>query len=165
MNFLTENQLDNKIPPLNILVVDDDELNRRMMQVLLSRAGHHVDVVSNGLEAFDAIKFQKFDIVFMDLHMPVMDGIEASQHIREWEEGGQHTFIVALTASYLAEEGEKLFEAGIDNYIAKPFQMDHIDRMLKYSAAAHLRSSSTPQTTFARKLSPSEILEIQKGID
>src|SRR6266540_1876436 len=75
-----------------------------MMQVLLSRAGHHVDVVSNGLEAFDAIKFQKFDIVFMDLHMPVMDGIEASQHIREWEEGGQHTFIVALTASYLAEE-------------------------------------------------------------
>jgi len=165
VNFFTNNQLDdNEIPPLNILVADDDALNQRMMQVLLTHEGHHVDVVSNGLEAFEAIKSQKFDIVFMDLRMPIMDGIEARQRIRDWEDDGQHTFIVALTASYLAEDGQKLFEAGIDNYISKPFELVHIERMLKYSAAAHIRSSSPPQKPVARNLSPDEILEIQKGL-
>src|SRR5512134_3728371 len=115
---------------LKILVVDDDVLNRRLMKVLLTHEGYQVDVAANGLEAFDAIKFQKFDIVFMDLRMPEMDGLEASRRIREWEGGGQHTFIVGLTASYLPEEGPKMFEAGIDNYISKPFQIDHIKRML-----------------------------------
>lgn len=125
-----------KIPSLKVLVADDDILNQRMMQLLLKHEGHDVDVVSNGLEAFDAVKFQKFDIVLMDLRMPVMDGIEASQRIREWEKGGQHTFIVALTAGYLPEEGQRLFEAGIDNYIPKPFEMEHLQRMLKYRADA-----------------------------
>ena len=137
MNF-PEDYEDNgeKIPSLKVLVADDDILNQRMMQLLLKHEGHVVDVVSNGLEAFDAVKFQEFDIVLMDLYMPVMDGIEASQRIREWEKGGQHTFIVALTAGYLPEEGHRLFEAGIDNYIPKPFEMEHLQRMLKYRADA-----------------------------
>jgi CheY-like chemotaxis protein len=125
-----------KIPSLKVLVADDDILNQRMMQLLLKHEGHVVDVVSNGLEAFDAVKFQNFDMVLMDLRMPVMDGIEASQRIREWENGEQHTFIVALTAGYLPEEGQRLFEAGIDNYIPKPFEMEHLQRMLKYRADA-----------------------------
>jgi CheY-like chemotaxis protein len=125
-----------KILPLKILVADDDMLNRRMMQLLLVHEGHQVDVVSNGLEAFDAVKFQKFDLVLMDLYMPVMDGIEASNRIRDWEKDGQRTFIVALTGSYLAEEGRRLFEAGIDNYIPKPFEMKHLQRMLKYRSDA-----------------------------
>lgn len=137
MNVIEENQTSEKeATPLKILVVDDDVLNRRLMKVLLTHEGYQVDVAANGLEAFDAIKFQKFDIVFMDLRMPVMDGMEASRRIREWENGGQHTFIVALTASYLPEEGQRLFEAGMDNYISKPFQMEHIKRMLSYSEKA-----------------------------
>jgi CheY-like chemotaxis protein len=145
MNFAEENQsADQEISPLKILVVDDDVLNRRLMKVLLTHEGYQVDVAANGLEAFDAIKFQKFDIVFMDLRMPEMDGLEASRRIREWESGGQHTFIVGLTASYLPEEGPKMFEAGIDNYISKPFQMDHIKRMLAYSARSH-HSAPNPQ--------------------
>ena len=76
--------------------------------------------------------------------MPVMDGLEASRRIREWEEGGQHTFIVGLTASYLPEEGQKMFDAGIDNYISKPFQMEHIQRMLSYSAKARYSSQNSP---------------------
>src|SRR5512133_767193 len=105
----TENS---EVPPLKILVVDDDELNRRMMKILLTREGHHVDLAANGMEALDAVKYQKFDIVFMDLQMPTMDGVEASRRIRQWENGGLHTFIVALTASYMPEEGQRLFEAG-----------------------------------------------------
>src|SRR5215207_4089087 len=146
MDFIADNNSGTeKIPQLKILVVDDDVLNQRMMQVLLTREGHRVDVVSSGLEAFEAVKLQKYDIVFMDLQMPVMDGIEASRRIREWENGGQHTFIVALTASYLPEKGEILFEAGIDNYISKPFELKHIEQLLKYIAV--------PQTT---SLSPSD---------
>jgi two-component system, sensor histidine kinase len=143
MNIMENNQSSaEKIPALKILVADDDLLNRRLMKALLALDGHHVDVVSNGLEAFDAIKFKRFDIVFMDLQMPIMDGIEASRQIRAWEEGGRHTFIVALTASYLPEDGHKLFEVGIDNYIPKPFQMDHLKRMLKYTARALMVSAS-----------------------
>ena len=130
------------IPSLTILVVDDDELNRRLMGVLLTREGHHVEVASNGLEAFEAIKAKKYDIVFMDLQMPVMDGIEASRQIRAWENGGTHTFIVALTASYLPQNGQLLFEAGMDNYIGKPFEIEHIQRLLTYSSRALLTSSS-----------------------
>jgi CheY-like chemotaxis protein len=149
---------------LRVLVVDDDVLNRRLMQTLLSYEGHEVDVASNGLEAFDAVKFQKFDIVFMDLQMPVMDGMEASRRIREWENGGQHTFIVALTASYLPEEGHRLFEAGIDNYISKPFQLEHVRRIMKYSVAAHSIAPLNRKVTFPQKLSSAEILDIQNGI-
>jgi CheY-like chemotaxis protein len=143
INIMENNQSGpEKIPALKILVADDDLLNRRLMKALLALEGHEVDVVSNGLEAFDTIKFKRFDIVFMDLQMPIMDGIEASRQIREWEKGGPQTFIVALTASYLPGEGHKLFEVGIDNYISKPFQMDHLKRMLKYTARARTVSVS-----------------------
>ncbi len=166
MNSVETNQPDSeKIPHLKILVVDDDLLTQRMMQILLGREGHQVEVVSNGLEAFDAMKFQKFDIVFMDLLMPIMDGMEASRRIRDWENGGQHTFIVALTASYLPEEGYRLFEAGIDNYISKPFELEHIERMLKYSAAARSIFSTNQKITYPQKLSSKEILDIQNGIE
>ncbi len=137
MSLFTGSQFNGeKLPHLKILVVDDDVSNRCLMQVLLTREGFQVAVASDGLEAFEAIKHQKFDIVFMDLSMPIMNGMEASRCIREWENGGQHTFIVALTASYLPDKGQELFEAGIDNYISKPFELEHIQRMLKYSEDA-----------------------------
>lgn len=143
MNSIGENRsVEETFPLAKVLIVDDDVLNRRLMKVLLTHEGYQVHVASNGLEAFDAIKYQHFDIVFMDLRMPVMDGLEASRRIREWEEGGKHTFIVALTASYLPDEGQKMFEAGIDNYISKPFQMEHIQRMLTYSVKARYASQS-----------------------
>src|SRR5689334_5183270 len=118
MGLNNSSQSDNSnVPSLKILVVDDDDLNRRMMQVLLKREGHQIQLAANGMEAIEAVKNNEFDIVFMDLQMPTIDGIETSRRIRHWEEGKRHTFIVALTASYLAEQGQELFEAGIDNYI------------------------------------------------
>jgi len=135
MGLNTDKVLDGNVSPsLSILVVDDDEINRRLMRVLLTHEGHRVEVASNGLEAVDAVKHNKFDIVFMDLQMPKMDGIEASRQIRAWENESTHTFIVALTASYLPEIGQTLFEAGIDNYLSKPFQISHIQQLIRYSS-------------------------------
>lgn len=152
-----------KIQQPKILVVDDDSLNQRMMQVLLSRDGYEVDVVSGGLEALEAVKNKRYSIIFMDLQMPVMDGIETSRRIRAWENGGRHTYIVALTASYLPEKGQELFEAGIDNYVAKPFQLEHIQRLLKYSLSTPSADSMVDESP--GELLPAEsVLDVQKGI-
>ena len=121
---------------LKILVTDDDDLSRRLMRVILTQEGHRVEMAANGLEALEAVKNNTFDIVFMDLHMPDMDGMEASRQIRAWESGDSHTFIVALTASYLPEIGQALFDSGIDNYISKPFEVEQIQKLLKYSSPA-----------------------------
>jgi two-component system, sensor histidine kinase and response regulator len=145
------------VSPLKILVVDDDDLNRRMMQVLLRREGHQVELAANGMEAVEAVKNNEFDIVFMDLQMPTIDGIETSRRIRNWEEDKKHTFIVALTASYLPEQGQELFEAGIDNYISKPFEVEHIERMLGYSSKAI-------QTKKVVAADANPIFDAQKGI-
>ena len=166
MDFSTENQAGiEKIPQLKILVVDDDVLNQRMMQLLMMREGHQVDLAADGSEAFEAIKTQKYDIVFMDLQMPILDGIEASRRIRAWEENeGQHTFIVALTASYLPEIGHVLFDAGIDNYLAKPFEMEQVQRLLKYTFQARLNNSLDQFVIPVHESQPEQVLDIQKGI-
>src|SRR5215211_1062264 len=160
MDFTAENQSGiEKIPQLKILVVDDDVLNQRMMQLLLMREGHRVDLAFNGLEAFEAIKIQKYDIVFMDLQMPVMDGIEASRRIRMWENGGQHTFIVALTASYLPEQGHVLFEAGIDNYVSKPFEMEQVQRLLKYAFQARTDNDLNQPEILEKEVQSDKVLD------
>jgi two-component system, sensor histidine kinase and response regulator len=165
MAFDTADLVDNSTKHhLKILVVDDDDLNRRMMRLLLVRDGHDVQVVTNGAEALDAVKYQRFDVVFMDLQMPVMDGFEASRQIREWENGNLHTYIVALTASYLPEEGHLLFEAGIDNYISKPFEVDHIRRLLGVIARAEHHFPEQPQAAVESVPAVEPILDTARGL-
>lgn len=151
-------------PRIKILVVDDDDLNRRMMKVLLGREGYEVDLAANGLEALDAVKYQKYQLVFMDLQMPIIDGVETSRRIREWENGGAHTYIVALTASYLPEEGHVLYQAGIDNYISKPFEMEHIQRMLKYITDNHAEIPAAEHKTEVRNDPTDGVLDVQTGL-
>ena len=137
MGLLLDQPLEaEKALSLKILVVDDDALGRRLMHLILTKEGHYVDVAANGLEAVEAVKQNRFDIVFMDLNMPDMGGMEASRKIRDWESGDSHTFIVALTASYLPEIGQSLFDSGMDNYISKPLDVAQVQRLLKYSSPA-----------------------------
>lgn len=164
MAFNAADQIENTQKScLKILVVDDDELNRRLMRLLLTREGHDVQLVANGMEALEAVKYQKFDIVFMDLHMPVMDGIEASHQIREWEKDQVHTYIVALTASYMPEEGHVLFEAGIDNYISKPFEVEHIQRLLGLIARNERPIPTQNNSNPERAAGTGGVLDTQKG--
>jgi two-component system, sensor histidine kinase and response regulator len=151
--------------PLSILVVDDDELNQRMMRLLLKREGLRAEFVSNGLEAVQAVKSGSFDLILMDLQMPVMDGVEASRQIRAWENGGNHTYIVALTASYLPEKGRELFEAGLDNYLAKPFDLDHLRNILQYSLESRNSQTATaPERAEPQPPASDPLIDFQKGI-
>jgi len=120
--------LGNKEP--KILLVDDDELNRRMMGLLLSEKGYNYDTASNGLEAVEAIQSQLYDLVLMDLQMPFMDGYDATRKIREWETDEHHTPIVALTAMLFDNEIKQCLSAGMDECVAKPFDTETLFRLI-----------------------------------
>ena len=107
--------------PLRILLADDNPVNQLVATRLLARKGHHVTVTHNGLEAVEQFRVQPFDLVLMDVHMPVMDGLEATRQIRELElRRGTCTPIIALTASDMAGDRQSCLASGMDDYVAKP---------------------------------------------
>ena len=121
-----------------VLVVDDNEINQVVAVESLERLGYETVVASDGQEAFDLVKSQRFAAVLMDCQMPVMDGYTASREIRKWEQarGSQRLPIVALTAHALAGERARVLEAGMDDYLSKPFQPSAIQKVLARLARA-----------------------------
>jgi PAS domain S-box-containing protein len=111
---------------LNILLVEDDKVNQLVLSRMLMMKGYRVDIASNGLEALAAFDNVKYDLILMDIQMPVMDGVEATIRIRkkEKEENKNRTPIVVLTAYALQGDKEKYLSFGMDEYISKPIQMD-----------------------------------------
>ena len=106
---------------IRILLVEDNVVNQRVASSLLTRRGHHVTVVQNGREALDLLEREPFDLVLMDLQMPVMGGLEATVAIRQRElETGQHIRIVAMTAHAMSSDRERCLAAGMDGYLSKP---------------------------------------------
>lgn len=106
---------------LRILVVEDNEVNLELAMHLLTRMGHSVFTVRNGRQAVDALEKDAFDLVFMDLQMPEMDGLEATIRIRAMESTGRpRTPIIALTAHAIKGSRERYLEAGMDDYVTKP---------------------------------------------
>lgn len=108
------------VPAQDILVVEDNEINQRMISTLLTRKGHRVHLASSGLAAISAFSAQPFDLIFMDVQMPGMDGLEACRRIRQFEAGQKHTPIVAMTAYAMQDDVENCLEAGMDDFISKP---------------------------------------------
>jgi two-component system, sensor histidine kinase and response regulator len=104
-----------------ILLAEDNVVNQRVAVGLLNRRGHHLTVVSNGREAVEAVARETFDLVLMDLQMPVMGGLEATAAIRAREaETGGHLWIVAMTAHVMPGDKERCFAGGMDGYLGKP---------------------------------------------
>jgi CheY-like chemotaxis protein len=119
------------VRPLRILVAEDNSVNQRVALFLLKKQGHSVVVASNGAEAVHAAAREPFDIIFMDIQMPVMNGYEAAQAIRERERGtGEHTPIIALTAHAMNGTRETCVEAGMDDYLSKPIQSQQLYEFL-----------------------------------
>jgi signal transduction histidine kinase/DNA-binding response OmpR family regulator len=120
---------------LRILLVEDNVVNQKVAQRMLERMGYRADVAGNGLEAVEAVKRQRYDVVLMDVQMPEMDGLEATRVIRrEMKEKGPR--IIAMTAEAMAGDREKCLDAGMDDYITKPIRAEELQSALIRGAEA-----------------------------
>lgn len=127
------------IEPLTILVVDDVDINQKVMELILKRAGHKVYLASSGDEALELYKKTNFDIVLMDIEMPDKNGIESTSDIRSLENkmGRKKTPVIALTANAMHGDKEKYIGLGLDDYMSKPIDKTIIHDMLnKYARQA-----------------------------
>lgn len=118
------------VSPLNILVVEDNATNRLVVRDLLERDGHCVSEEVNGKRGVERARGEHFDVIFMDINMPVMGGLEASRQIRETG-ACQHSRIVALTAHVMDRDDNVYQSAGMDAVLSKPLQWDDLRRVLK----------------------------------
>ena len=122
---------------LNILLAEDNLINQKLAVGLLTRLGHRVVVAVNGIDALAKLKEQKFDLVFMDVQMPEMDGLAATAAIRTQEEAtGPRTTIIAMTAHAIKGDRELCLEAGMDDYIAKPISSEAINAVIQRTVGA-----------------------------
>ena len=116
---------------VNILVAEDNIVNQRLVKELLTRKNYNVTIVENGLKIFDILEHNKFDVILMDIQMPIMDGLEATSIIREIEKGtGRHTPIIGITAYTVKADKDKCLSAGMDDYMSKPFVKEEFYNMI-----------------------------------
>ncbi len=109
---------------LRILLVEDNYLNQKLILINLNKLGFAIDIANNGKEALDKVNTNSYDLVIMDLMMPIMDGLEATRIIRNNETGTlNHLPIIGLTANTFDADREKCLSTGMDEYMAKPFDL------------------------------------------
>jgi CheY-like chemotaxis protein/HPt (histidine-containing phosphotransfer) domain-containing protein len=131
-----------ELPPLDILLAEDSEVNQRLAVAMLEKHGHQVQVAATGHEVLSACSQHQFDLILMDVQMPEMDGLEATAAIRMRErQTGGHVPIVAMTAHALKGDREKCLAAGMDDYVAKPI---HIADVFSAMASALKLASRSP---------------------
>ena len=119
--------------PGRVLVVEDEPVSRMIIRFLLEKLGIAVDTAANGKQALDKLLTGSFDLVFMDVQMPVMDGIQATRTLRTDPDyvSVSAVRVVALTAHTSPEDQERILEAGMDGYMAKPVRKDMLAEMLE----------------------------------
>ena len=133
------------VAAMTILVVDDNTINQRVVKGLLEKDGHTITTVGSAEAAFSEIKSRRYDLVFMDMEMPEIDGVEATRHIRALPDVvKKHTPIIAMTANVMKEDIERCKKAGMDDYISKPVDPENLRRILR--AAAQKSAAKHPQT-------------------
>ena len=119
---------------LSILLVEDNVLNQRIVMFSLKKYKHEVDIANNGAEALDKFKIANYDVILMDIMMPVMDGLEATLRIRDYEKKNKlkpQTPIIALTANTMDNDREKCLSFGMNEFMSKPFEMEKLIRTFK----------------------------------
>jgi CheY-like chemotaxis protein/HPt (histidine-containing phosphotransfer) domain-containing protein len=126
-----QSNADAGVGALRLLVVDDDPLGRSMMEIMLAPHGYRIEFACDGQEALKAIESQHYDLVFMDLVLPDMNGMDVSRHVREREAGRRHLPIIAVTAFDLPGQPLQMIKAGLDDYIFKPYDVRGLRRMIQ----------------------------------
>ncbi len=119
---------------LNILLVEDNLLNQRIVTFSLKKFNHGVVIANNGVEAIEQFCKNKFDVILMDIMMPVMDGLEATVKIRELENKKniqKRTPIIALTANTMDNDRDKCISYGMDEFMAKPFDIEKLNSIFE----------------------------------
>jgi len=114
-----------------ILVVEDNRINQKVLSHQLLNLGYAIEVAENGAEALEKVKNRRYDLIFMDVQMPVMDGFQATQEIRSLGEDSSSVPIVAVTANAFQSEREKCFSSGMDDYLTKPVDKDRLKEALR----------------------------------
>ena len=120
---------------LQVLVAEDNPINQKLAISLLEKWGHIADVAENGSIAVEKFKSHAYDVILMDMQMPEMGGIEATQIIRQLETEDQHIPIIAMTANAMPGDKERCIEAGMDDYLSKPIKSDNLRELLELLAA------------------------------
>jgi PAS domain S-box-containing protein len=120
---------------MQVLLVEDNLVNQRVGELMLRKLGHRVDVVSDGRAAVAAVARTRYDVVLMDIQMPLMDGLEATRHIRAEIPAARQPFIVALTASTLDGDKEACCAAGMESYLSKPVRASELRTLLERTPA------------------------------
>ncbi len=141
------------VASLRVLVAEDHPVNRQYMAALLEGMGHRPSYAGNGLEAVQAIREQRFDIVLMDLHMPLLDGVGATLSIRALPNGAAATVpIIALTADAFAQTRERCLMAGMNDFLAKPVSPERLAAMFRRLFGRASSAETAPQRVAALPL-------------
>jgi signal transduction histidine kinase/CheY-like chemotaxis protein/HPt (histidine-containing phosphotransfer) domain-containing protein len=146
---------------LRLLVAEDNAVNQRVVTLILERLGYHADLVSNGAEAVVAVQRRTYDVVLMDVEMPVMDGLEATRRIRRSLPPDRQPRIIGLTASALVEEREKGLAAGMDDYLAKPVRREELDAALAAAAGTSAAAPAETRSNGGPAVDPSRLQELR----
>ncbi|AFZ37912.1 response regulator receiver protein [Stanieria cyanosphaera PCC 7437] len=115
---------------VRLLIVEDYPDNRELLMIMLQAIGYQPDWVSNGQEAIALLEEQQYDVILMDCQMPEMDGYEATRVIRQREKSQRHTIIIGLTAHVMKGDRQKCLDAGMDDYLSKPIDLDKLIKIL-----------------------------------
>jgi CheY-like chemotaxis protein len=119
------------LPPMNILIVEDNTMNQKLILRIMKIVGEEADIANNGVEALNAVLKKKYDIVFMDVQMPEMDGYEATRRIRSDVSQAHQPVIIAMTANALQGDSDKCIEVGMNDYMSKPVLIEEVKRIMK----------------------------------
>ncbi|MGD8639733.1 MAG: response regulator [Gammaproteobacteria bacterium] len=131
---IASGDIDSSLPlsGIKVLVAEDQEINARLVNIMLAQAGAIVVVVNNGLQAIETANRNSFDVILMDIQMPEMNGVEATKHIRALDNSNQHIPIFALTANIIKEDRDNYLAAGMDDVLVKPVDEEQlVDIILK----------------------------------
>ncbi len=115
---------------VSIMVAEDNPVNLKLFVFILTKLGYNTDIAENGEDVLKLLSLKKYDIIFMDVQMPIMDGIETTEKIIELYGDNVRPIIIALTANAMVEDREKCMKAGMDDYISKPIKIDDIETAL-----------------------------------